>query len=164
VRTLHLCRHAKSSWAEPGQADFDRPLNDRGERDAPMMAKRFVERGGTADLIVTSNAARALQTAKAFATELGLKGDRFLLEPDLYHASPQTIARVTSEMPDSAQRVILFGHNPGISEAVEHFCGEGVGDMPTCGMVRIDFVASSWNEAGRDLGTLVWFDYPKREV
>ena len=162
MRTIYLCRHAKSSWADPGQDDFDRPLNERGERDAPEMAKRLKQRGEVVDLIVTSNAARALSTARAYAAELGLAKDRFVQEPRLYHATPQSIARVVSEVPDTARHVMLFGHNPGFSEAVGYFCGDDVGDMPTSGIVRIDMVANEWKETGRDLGTLVWFDYPKR--
>ncbi|MBL0126743.1 MAG: histidine phosphatase family protein [Flavobacteriales bacterium] len=162
MRTLYLCRHAKSSWADPGQDDFDRPLNERGERDAPIMAQRTKQYGAPVDLIVTSHANRALSTARAFASELGLSGDALKQDVRLYHASPQTIAKVVSELPDSARRVMLFGHNPGFSEAVDYFCGDGVGDMPTCGIVRIDMVANEWKETGRDLGTLVWFDYPKR--
>ena len=72
MRTLYICRHAKSSWADPGQDDFDRPLNERGLLDAPRMAKIFRERGEPVDLIVTSPAVRALTTARFFAKELKL--------------------------------------------------------------------------------------------
>ncbi len=162
MRTLYLCRHAKSSWADPGQTDHERPLNERGMRDAPDMARRFRERGEQMHLIVTSDAARALATARAFAHELGIGADRFILEPRLYHAGPATIAQVVSALPDEAPSVMLFGHNPGFSEAVLHFASEGPGELPTCGLVRIDFPAAAWRETGRDLGALAWFDYPKR--
>lgn len=162
MRTLYFCRHAKSSWAEPGQDDFDRPLNERGLRDAPNMARLFKERGDPVDLIVSSAANRALATARAFARELRIGDDRFIQEPLLYHASSTIIASVVARLPDERKRVMLFGHNPGFSEAVEHFSTDGVGDMPTCGIARIDFVAERWNELVRDSGTLVWFDYPKR--
>lgn len=162
MRTLYLCRHAKSSWAVPGQADHERPLNERGLRDAPDMACRFKERAEPLDLIVTSDANRALTTARAFATELGISGDRFLVEPHLYHSNPPTIARIACALPDGAASAMLFGHNPGFSEAVDYFAGDGPGDMPTCGLVRIDFDADHWREVSRGTGTLVWFDYPKR--
>lgn len=162
MRTLYLCRHAKSSWADPGQSDHARPLNERGLRDAPAMAQHFRGRGEPIDLIVSSDAARALATGKAFARELGIAGDRFVLEPRLYHADVPTIARVVAGLPDSAQRVMLFGHNPGFSAAVEFFSSEDLGDLPTCALVRIDFVADGWQGTGRDLGTLVWHEYPKR--
>lgn len=163
MRTLYLCRHAKSSWAQPGQPDHERPLNERGLRDAPAMALRFKQRGEPLHRIVSSDANRALATARAFAAELGIGPDRFTLEPRLYHASVRAIAEVVAHLPDDAERVMLFGHNPGFSEAVAHFASEGPGELPTCALVRIDFpAATSWRDTGRDLGTLAWHDYPKR--
>lgn len=162
MRTLYLCRHAKSSWADPGQSDHERPLNDRGMRDAPAMAKHFLERGEPLALIVSSDANRALTTARFFSHVLGLPKDRFRLEPQLYHAAVETIARVVSGLPDEAERAMLFGHNPGISLVVEHYTGEDLGELPTCGLVRIDFVCDSWTEIVRGMGTLAWFEYPKR--
>ena len=162
MRTLYLCRHAKSSWADDGQDDFDRPLNERGLHDAPMMARLFRERGEPVDRIVSSDANRALTTARAFARELHLADDRFVQEPHLYHANVSTIARVVNALPDSVQRAVLFGHNPGFTAAVEHFSSEDIGNLPTCGMVRIDFTVGEWRQVMRDLGTLTWFDYPKR--
>jgi phosphohistidine phosphatase len=162
MRTLYLCRHAKSSWADPGQSDHERPLNERGLRDAPDMAQRFHARGEQLHLIVSSDAARAQATARCFFEELGMRPDRFALEPRLYHASPATIARIVSELPDHSAHVMLFGHNPGFSEAVEYFTGDGPGALPTCGLVRIDFPVEHWRATGRDLGTLAWFDCPKQ--
>ncbi|MBK9174828.1 MAG: histidine phosphatase family protein [Flavobacteriales bacterium] len=162
MRTLYICRHAKSSWADPGQDDHDRPLNERGQRDAPLMANHFKERGERIDLIVSSDAVRALSTAKSFKQELRMDGNRFRLEPKLYHASVQTIAQVVAAFPDDCQRAMIVGHNPGLSEAVLYFSSENIGELPTCGLVRIDFVADEWKATGRDLGTLVWFEQPKR--
>lgn len=162
MRTLYLCRHAKSSWADPGQSDHERPLNDRGMRDAPAMASHFKERGEPLAFLLSSDANRARTTASFFAKGLRIPEERFKLERRLYHAEAETIADVVSRLPDDAERVMLFGHNPGISLAVEYFTGESLGAMPTCGLVRIDFVAESWGETGRGLGTLAWFEYPKR--
>jgi phosphohistidine phosphatase len=162
VRTLYLCRHAKSSWADPGQSDHERPLNERGLRDAPAMARHFKQRGEPLAHLVSSDASRAQSTARFFARELGMPAERITLERRLYHAEAETIAEVVSRLPDDAHRVMLFGHNPGISLAVEHFTGDGPGELPTCGLVRIDFVADSWKETGRGLGNFVWFEYPKR--
>ncbi len=162
MRTLYFCRHAKSSWADPGQEDYDRPLNERGLRDAPNMARLFKDRGDPADMIVSSPANRAVTTARAFARELRIDDDHFVQEPLLYHANVPIIASVLTRLPSDMHRVMLFGHNPGFSEVVEHFSNDSAGDLPTCGIVRIDFVANAWTELTRDLGTLVWFDYPKR--
>lgn len=163
MRTLYICRHAKSSWADPGQDDFERPLNERGLRDAPLMAERFHARGEGADLIVTSPAVRALTTARAFARELGMEDGRFVLEPKLYLAPVDIIQAIVSALPGHVRRVMLFGHNPGSTEAIGHFTGEHAGNLPTCGMARIDFMVNSWDLVGRSLGTLVWSDRPKHQ-
>lgn len=125
------------------------------------MARYFKERGEPIDLIVSSDAARAQSTAKSFRNELRVEDERYRLEHKLYHASVQAIAQVVAALPDSAQRAMIIGHNPGLSEAVLHFSSENLGDLPTCALVRIDFVADEWKATGRDLGTLVWFEHPK---
>jgi len=170
--TLYLCRHAKSSWDDPGQDDFDRPLNERGLRDAPFMAKVFKARNEPVDLLVGSTANRALTTARFYAGELGARErphfdpaqprPQLVLESNLYHASVLAIVRIVNGLPDEAQRVMLFGHNPGFTEAVAYLSSEDIGNMPTCGIARIDFPSRSWREVSMDLGTLEWFDYPKR--
>ncbi len=162
MRTLYFCRHAKSSWADPGQADFDRPLNERGNRNAPFMAGLFRKRGEPVDLLVSSPAARAWSTALFFAKELGVAEGDILLRRELYHASPQTIRRVAEELPAHVHRALFFGHNPGITEAIEQLSGEPIGNLPTCGLVRIDLPIDDWKELSAGIGTLVWLDYPKR--
>lgn len=164
MRTLYICRHAKSSWAIAGQEDHARPLNERGLRDAPAMAARFKERGEPLDIIVTSDAARALATAKEFAKELRLGADRFQVEPGLYHATAHVIKSACERFPDTASRIMIFGHNPGLSDLVRMLSDEEIGELPTCGLVRIDFTIDEWSGIARGTGTLVWFDYPKRSL
>lgn len=162
MRTLYICRHAKSSWAIAGQEDHARPLNERGFRDAPSMALRFKNRGEPIDRMVSSDATRALATAKAFVKELGMDSDRFRVEPRLYHATAHAIKDVCEHFPDEDARVMIFGHNPGLSDLVRMLCDEDIGELPTCGLVRIDFTLDQWAAIARGSGTLVWFDYPKR--
>ena len=170
--TLYLCRHAKSSWDIPGQRDFDRPLNERGLRNAPFMANLFRERGEPLDLLVSSTAERAMATARHFAKALGAReGSHF--DPDapkpqllpnetLYLAGVRDILLTVNGLPDEATRVMLFGHNPGFTDALDHISGTDIGNLPTCGIVRIDLPLKKWAEVSRDLGTLVWSDAPKR--
>ncbi len=162
MKTLYLCRHAKSSWADPGMDDFDRPLNERGLRNAPFMANVFKERGEPVDLIVTSPANRARTTARSFVTALDLHPDRFTEERAIYLAERHALAHLISKLPNSADRVVLFGHNPGFTDVLNHFSDAGVDNLPTCGMVRIDFAVNDWQHVVKGSGTLVWFDYPKR--
>lgn len=162
MKTLYLCRHAKSIWADPGMEDFDRPLNERGQRNAPYMAKVFRDRGEPVDLIVSSPANRALTTARCFADALGIKGDHFMQERQIYLAERNTLSQLVSRLPDTADRVMLFGHNPGLTLLLSHLSDADVDTLPTCGLVRIDFAVSDWQHTGKGTGTLVWFDYPKR--
>ncbi|MBL7955962.1 MAG: histidine phosphatase family protein [Flavobacteriales bacterium] len=162
MKTLYLCRHAKSSWADAGMDDFDRPLNERGQRNAPIMAKMFKERGEPVDLIVTSPANRAITTARSFATALGLSGDRFREERAIYLAERGTLAHLVNGLPGHADRVMLFGHNPGFTDVVNYLSDAGISNLPTCGIVRIDFAVNEWQHIIKGSGTLVWFDYPKR--
>ena len=164
VRTLYITRHAKSSWSDANSSDFDRPLNERGLRNAPFMALMFHKRGEPVDLLVSSTANRALTTAFLFAKELGIPEQDVLRIEALYHSTIPTLLRTLNELPNTSQRVMLFGHNPGLTELVEYLSGEDIGNLPTCGMVRIDFPGEDWVQVSRDLGTLVWVDYPKRHL
>lgn len=162
MRTLYITRHAKSSWSEPNSTDFDRPLNERGMRNAPFMAKEFHKRGEPLDLLVSSTAKRALSTALIFAKELGIPEQDVLRIEALYHSSIPTLLHTLNNLPNTAQRVMLFGHNPGLTELVEYLSSEDIGNLPTCGIVRIDLPGDHWEQVSRDLGTLVWLDHPKR--
>ena len=164
MKTLYLCRHAKSSWADAGMDDFDRPLNERGLRNAPYMAKLFKERGEPIDLIVSSPANRAFTTARFFADALGTNKERFIQERLIYLAERHTLAHIVSQLPNDQHRVMLFGHNPGFTELVNHLSDAGIGNLPTCGLVRIDLTVDDWRHVGKNSGNLVWFDYPKRHA
>lgn len=162
MRTLYIWRHAKSSWTDPGTADHDRPLNERGERNAPFMARLFKQRGEPLDLLVSSGAKRARDTAMHMARELGLTVQQFIIEDELYHASVPVLMKRIQTLPAHAQRVMLVGHNPGLTELIDHLSGEDIGNLPTCGMARIDIPGDSWQMASRDVGTLAWLDHPKQ--
>jgi phosphohistidine phosphatase len=162
MKTLYLCRHAKSAWSDPRQDDFDRPLNERGLRNAPFMARVFHERGEPIDLIVTSPANRAITTARAFANAIALPVDRFIQDRSIHLASRQTLLHLVNRLPESADRVMLFGHNPGFTDLLDHLSDAGVDNLPTCGLARIDLHVKHWQEVMKNCGTMVWFDYPKR--
>lgn len=146
MRTLFLIRHAKSSWDNPGLRDFDRPLNRRGLHDAPQMAKTLVKQGVKPDLLVSSPAKRALTTALFFAETFGIAGEAVLREENIYEAAPREILRIISNLPDSAQTVFLFGHNPTFTEVANHFTEDFIDNIPTCGIVQIESSAPSWKE------------------
>ncbi len=160
MRTLYITRHAKSSWDDPALDDFHRPLNERGQRDAPFMAKVFASRNEPVDLLVSSPAVRALSTARIFAAALGMQA--ITEERSLYLAELPTLLKHVNQLPDTAERVMFFGHNPGLSELVEHLGDDDLGEIPTCAVVRIDLPIDAWAEASLGLGSVVWYDHPKQ--
>jgi phosphohistidine phosphatase len=162
MRTLYLCRHAKSSWADAGMRDHDRPLNERGFRNAPFMAKEFGARQEPVDLLMSSTALRAITTARSFANELRIDQTSIIQDASIYHADVPTLMNVINGLPANADRVMLFGHNPGFTQLLDHLTGAGVANIPTCGLVCIDMGIDDWRGASRHLGTVRWYDYPKR--
>lgn len=144
MRTLFLIRHAKSSWDNPGLRDFNRPLNDRGLHDAPLMADVLRRQGIQPDLLVSSPAKRALTTALFFAAAFDVEGDAVVQEQDIYEAAPRDILRIVSHLPDAAAMVFLFGHNPTFTEVANRFSEKFIDNVPTCGIVRIESDVDSW--------------------
>ena len=139
--------------------DHDRPLNERGAHDAPLMARRFVDRKEAVDLLVSSTAVRALATANAFSAAIHMPSPT--LEPRIYEAHHRTIQGLVEALPDTAERIMLFGHNPGFSLLCEHLTGAGLGELPTCAVVRIDLPVDAWREVSQGIGTVGWYDFPK---
>lgn len=144
MRTLFLIRHAKSSWDYPGLRDFNRPLNDRGMHDAPLMGQLLAKLGFTPDLLVSSPAKRAITTALFFAEAFHYDVDAVQEEQDIYEAAPGDIMRVVCKLPDSAQIVLLFGHNPTLTDVANRFSEKFIDNVPTCGIVQIESDADTW--------------------
>jgi phosphohistidine phosphatase len=142
MRTLLLMRHAKSSWDNPHMSDHDRPLNERGLRDAPRMGHLIENQGLPPSLIVSSTAVRARETAHRVAEACRFTGD-IVLEPRLYHATTGDWKQVISELPASDERVLCVGHNPGLEELLKRWTSESV-EMPTAALAVIDLHVSDW--------------------
>lgn len=160
VKKLVLVRHAKSSWNDPTLRDHDRPLNDRGLRDAPEMGRRLSERGLVPDAIVTSSAVRARSTAELVAAELGFDPQRIMTETRLYAAAPREVLDVIRALNDHAERVLVFGHNPEFSE-LAHAFSPVIVHMPTCSVAEFDFDVDSWAQLVEASPTAVRFDAPR---
>jgi phosphohistidine phosphatase len=162
MKTLYLVRHAKSSWEHPGLSDFERPLNDRGKRDAPRMGKRLRKRNILPAIILTSTARRARSTAKKIAREIGYDLHALRFVQELYHADPETLLKAVHSLPESAQSAMLVGHNPGLTDFVNEYIDVRIDNIPTCGIVAATFHADSWKDLGGEKGKLLFFDYPKQ--
>ena len=146
MKTLLILRHAKSSWDHPGLRDHDRPLNPRGRRDAPRMGRFLVERDLVPDRIVSSTAVRARTTAELAAAEFG-EDVEIETTYDLYGASPDGYVEVAEAMGGTAKRLMLVGHNPGITSLVWHLTGEGE-YMPTAALAAVELDIDDWSELG----------------
>ena len=158
---LFLIRHAKSSWGNGEIADWYRPLNDRGYRDAPEMATRLKKAGIVPDLIVTSPAIRAYSTSMIFADVLKFAHNQIQIIPKLYGSGVNAYLSAINDFPDTANTVFLFAHNPTISQTLELLAGLGQQELPTCGIAHIQFAHESWKTCAAKSGKLMLLDYPK---
>lgn len=163
MKTLYIIRHAKSSWADPAASDFERGLNDRGKRDAPRMGKRLKEKELHPDLILSSPAKRALSTAKRIAEVLKYPREKIKTDATLYHADEDTILSAIRDIKDTHNIVLIFGHNPGLTDFVNAISSVQVNidNVPTCGVVAFSFPVDSWKTVDWKSGKLLFFDYPK---
>jgi phosphohistidine phosphatase len=160
MKQLILMRHAKSSWADSSLADHDRPLNQRGEEDAPRMGQLLTGEDLIPDMILCSTAERAKQTVEGVLTECSVEGE-VVFTRGLYHADPEDYIVLLQELPDAIGRVMMVAHNPGmeyflsmLTDTREH--------MPTAAIALIDLPIESWGETNEDVeGKLAGFWIPK---
>lgn len=160
MKTLLLMRHAKSSWDNSRLTDYERPLNERGRRDAPRMGRLLRHEDLTPDLIITSSAKRAATTAELVALELALDSDIRYTEM-LYLADPDAYIRQARQVGDDIETLLMVGHNPGIQELVEQLTGQEE-EMNTAALAYIRAPVRKWSElAGGKQYELVHMWRPK---
>lgn len=131
---LTLVRHAKSSWKNQGQPDFERPLNDRGRRDGPVMASRLLSRRCIPDLLLISTATRARQTADYLIDAFALTDDQCRFMDELYLADPPLLRDIVADVPESTRHVMVVAHNPGLEAFSEQLALQTLPPMPTLGV------------------------------
>jgi phosphohistidine phosphatase len=156
-----LVRHAKSDWANAGLDDFDRPLNERGKRDAPIMAKRLLDKKTPIDLFIASPAKRAAKTAKIFAETFGKEKDDILFIESLYLASTTTFYTVIESIADKHKSVALFSHNNGLTDFANLLTTTRIDNIPTTGIFAIKADCNSWADFKNAKKEFLFFDYPK---
>lgn len=163
-KQLFICRHAKSSWSDASLRDFDRPLNKRGERDAPEMGRRLAQRGIHPDLIMASPAVRALQTAHHYAAQLACSPDRLLANSLQYAATARQLVALLQGTAPEVHTLLLVGHNPESTELANLLGGLNIDNIPTSGIVGLSFALSSWQELAPGTGKLLFYDFPKQRA
>ena len=164
MKQLTLIRHAKSSWKEFGMEDAARPLNRRGKRDAVKMGQRLAAIGFRPDVMIASSAKRARSTATRLGKEIGYPKTKIVIEDGVYHATSERLLHLVRALDDALGHVALVGHNPGFTELSSLLSRDFIGDLPTCSVVRLELAVSSWAAVSRKCGTLLDFDYPKRQA
>jgi phosphohistidine phosphatase len=162
MRRLTLIRHAKSSWDYAELSDFERPLNARGRRDAPAMARRLAAELERPLCLVSSPALRAITTAHAFAEALGLPQTAIRVEPRIYEASRGNLLQLVRELEDTDSHVLLFGHNPGFTELAQLLAPCPFAELPTCAAATLGLDAAHWREVRAGAGSLLRYEYPKK--
>ena len=164
AKNLFLVRHAKSDWSIPGQKDFDRELNVRGNNDAPRMGRKLHDLGLKPDLIISSPANRAKHTAELIAEQLKYDTDSIILDEEVYEASVRSLLAVINNLPNNCNEVIIVGHNPTFTYIAEYLTKKNLDNIPTCGVVHILFEIDSWNEVSEGNGHLQLFIFPKSDL
>lgn len=162
MKTLLLVRHAKSSWDLATLNDFDRSLNERGKKDAPVMAQRLLDRKIDINIFVSSPAKRAKKTAELFCSIYKKDKEQIIFVPALYHASLNTFFEVVTQLNDDYNCVAIFSHNPVITEFVNQLVENvTIDNMPTCGVFAVKTSITKWKEFSTSKKELLFFDYPK---
>lgn len=163
MKKLYVVRHAKSDWENVSEIrDIDRPLNSRGVRNAYEMASRLKKIDLIPDLIIASNGIRALHTAVIFAHEIGFDTQKITIIPELYHSSSSEMIHQIKNTSESVEILMLFAHNPGISEFASFVNKDKYIDVSTCGVLEIEVNVSSWSDVNFDNMDLISYDSPRR--
>ncbi len=162
MKRLTIVRHAKSSWEDASLSDHERPLSGRGERDAPRMGARLRAREVRPTLLLCSPAERAIETAKIIAHALGFPEELLRREPALYHADTATLFDIVMRQDDACSDLMIVGHNPGLTVFANALLADlKLYNLPTAGIVAIDFATEHWSQLTDTDATLAYHDYPK---
>jgi len=170
MKRLLLLRHAKSSWSDPRQADFDRPLNPRGKKACERMGPFLRARIRPPDCILCSPAVRTRETWERIAPMTGWSNPELRFETGLYAASTAAIRDILAALPDTVESVLVIGHNPALQDLAISLIGRGRAEqieklaekLPTCGFVEMEAEVDSWSDMTPGRARLLRFATPRR--
>lgn len=154
MKKLLLLRHAKSSWEDTSLPDFERPLNERGMRAAPLIGKFMRAQKIRPDLVICSPAKRARETLALVLEAAGIETE-LRYDERIYEATVTRLVEVVSQIEDDKQEVLLVGHNPGFENLLESLTGQ-TERMPTAALARIVLNSDNWDEVLAKRGRLEW--------
>ncbi len=161
MKSLLLIRHAKSSWDNPQQNDFDRTLNARGLKDAPVMAKKLADRNIQIDAFISSPAVRARKTCEFFLEAFNKGKNEMHLVSQLYLPEPSVIEETIISLSNDIESVAIFSHNNGITEFANQLSEAKIDNMPTCCIFAVKIETDSWSKFAKAKKNFWFVDYPK---
>jgi phosphohistidine phosphatase len=162
LKTVLLVRHAKSDWGDPSLSDFDRPLNERGKQDAPVMAHRLLDNKVKIDAFISSPAKRARKTARIFAKAYKVKKDDMIFRDELYGAADNVFWDVVTTANNKFDSIAIFSHNPGITDFANLLTSTRIDNIPTCGIFAVKADCDKWKNFKEAEKEFWFFDYPKK--
>lgn len=160
LKTLYLLRHARTQEKLPDQSDFERELSPIGLQNSTRMGIQFSKHNINIDMIVSSPAKRAEATATLIAEQIKFDTDRIHFNDSIYEASVRTLLQLINNFKDSWNTVLLVAHNPSISYLAEYISDSQVGNLTTCGVVKINFENFTWGKITEKSGAFQSYDYP----
>jgi len=164
VLELFLLRHAKSSWQSDVPTDHERPLNNRGRRDAPLMGQRMLERDDIPAIMYCSSSVRGTSTALLIANEIGIAAEDVRRKPEGYTFDAEEVLYLVRQFSDIETSIMLVGHNPAFTVLANQFSQTAVANVPTCGLLKLVSKAECWSDFKSENTELVYFDYPKNDL
>ncbi len=163
MKTIYLVRHAKAGWHDPALADFDRMLTKRGHKQSEEMSHRLHKKKAMPELLISSPASRAIETAEIFADTLGIEHNEIMQKIEIYEGQIGALAAIVQALPNEYGTAMLFGHNPTISAFASWLIDKSVETMKTCGVSKIGLDVPHWKEVAVGSGTLDWYEFPEKE-
>jgi len=161
MKTLYLVRHAKSSWDHIGLSDIERPLMEKGIRKSKLVIEYLQKQQIVPDLIISSPAVRAIETARIFARGLTYSEEKILIDRKIYDGYYEHILDIIYGTPNKINSLMLFGHNPMFSNLANLFLHPGIDDMPTSAVVGISFATDRWEDVPNAKSRLLFTLTPK---
>tara|TARA_Y100000589_G_scaffold105170_1_gene99632 strand:- start:956 stop:1447 length:492 start_codon:yes stop_codon:yes gene_type:complete len=159
MKSLIIVRHCKSSWADLSLSDFDRPLNKRGNIDGELMSNYLREKEKKIDKLILSTSKRTRLTSKYFTEKIHFDSISYLDE--LYHASYSDIINIISKVENNFNSVMVIGHNPGLTELINQYTIINIYNLPTTGVVKVEFKGDKWERITENKGIIVYKKFPK---
>jgi len=161
TKILYIVRHAKSGDATPGMTDFDRPLEEKGELNAKTVGEYLKRKNTLIDLVVISPSKRTQQTAEIICAEIGYGIERIQRDSSIYGCTLETYLEVIKNLDDSKNSVMVVGHNPATTQLANFLQKkQDIQDVPTGGIIAIEFSVATWKEAVESGGKLLYFHDP----